>query len=44
MTCDTINILQIPVKCNLNVCSNIALGNDNMEFICVDTGKVCPSR
>jgi hypothetical protein len=43
MTCDTINIFNRPVSCNLDVCSNIKLTEDHTEFLCVDTGKICPS-
>merc|ERR1712146_25015 len=43
MTCDTINALHIPVKCDLNVCSNLRLTNFNTKFVCVETGEACPS-
>ena len=42
MTCDTINALHIPVKCDLNVCSNLRLTNFNTKFVCVETGETCP--
>ena len=43
MTCDTINIFHKPVRCDLNVCSKIKLTEGNMEFVCVETGQICPS-
>ena len=44
MTCDTINVFEVPVRCDLNVCSNIRLSKSNTEFECVETGKVCPAE
>ena len=42
MTCDTINILKVPIRCDLNVCSNLRLTKYNTKFECVETGQVCP--
>ena len=41
MTCDTANILHLPVRCDLNFCSNLRLTNENTRFECVDTGETC---
>ena len=43
--CDNIlDPLPIPVKCNLDVCSNLTLAPSKLHFLCADTGKICPGR